>query len=380
MKSTPFCSTDIKFINLNELNSNLLSLEYKDIVLVMSESSVIRWEFMPLIINLRNNCKKNKGSFTWIKSFNYNPTQVDICNALLQIGKNNIESIIAIGGGSSIDLAKGIAALYNKVNDNNINSGQIYTLIKQGAYNVNSFIDIIAVPSSAGTGSEVTQWATIWTDDKTEKLSIDTPTIKPKIAFIVPELTLTMSIYMSISCGLDAMCQAIEAYWAKKTNPIVQEIAYRAVELLVNNLWKIKHNPDDLITREILCRASIMAGLAFSQTRTTACHSISYPLTMLYGIPHGYAVALTLDSIARINRNHFENDVILFSLFDKYGGIKGYLNMVCDGVVNMKLSSFGIDIEDIPNIVCKSFTSGRMDNNPVYISEYELTKILYDIL
>lgn len=380
MDIKPFCNTEIIFTNINDLKQRLLSLRSSNIVLVMSHSSAIRWNFVDFIEELKMGCEEIKGSFTWIKEVDANPTQISIIRSLQQIGNKKIDVILAFGGGSAIDLAKGISAFHNNDRNNVYSVEEITAIIKNKSYVDGKFIDIIAVPSTAGTGSELTQWATIWDENKSGKFSIDAPGLKPKKAIIVPELTLTVPKEMTLATGLDAMCQAIEAYWSKHTNPIVQDIAYRAVELVIQNLRKSLDNPNDIGFREKLCRASVLAGLAFSQTRTTACHSISYPLTMLYGVPHGLAVALTLDAVAKINKGNFPNDKDLFSLFNEYNGINNWLDMVSKDIVTLKLSAFGITENDIPIIVDNAFTDGRMDNNPVDLSKSDVRKILQSIL
>jgi len=329
---------------------------------------------------LQAKCELKNSMLTWIKTVASNPTQRDIIEALQQIGSKKVDVIIAIGGGSSIDLAKGISAFYNIEKNDIYSIEEVTDSIKNKKYRNGEFIDIIAVPSTAGTGSEATQWATIWDTNKTRKFSIDDPMLKPKAAIIVPELTLSMSAEMTLSTGLDAMCQAIESYWSKHTTPIVQEIAYRAIELVIQNLREAVEKPLDINVREKLCKASVLAGIAFSQTRTTACHSISYPLTMLYNVPHGLAAAITLDAVGQINKGYFPNDDELFGLFSDYGGIKSWIDTVCEGVVDMRLSTFGITKKDIPIIVDNAFTEGRMDNNPVELNRHDVAMILESII
>jgi alcohol dehydrogenase class IV len=376
MNYKPFCNTEIVFSNKNELEQKLLSLKLTNILLIMSESSLLRWNMVTFIEELQSKCESLNGTFTWIKNVAVSPTQVDIIKSLQKIGESKVDTIIVFGGGSGIDLAKGISAFHNNKKNDKYTVEQITDSIKNKKYMGRKFVDIIAVPSTAGTGSEVTQWATIWDENKTGKFSIDDPMLKPKMAIIVPELTTTMTDKMTLSTGLDAMCQAIEAYWSRSTTPIVQEIAYRAIEIVIGNLRKAVEQPHDIIVREQLCRASVLAGLAFSQTRTTACHSISYPLTMLHGVPHGLAAAITLDAVAQINKGHFHNDIALLSLFNEYGGIMNFVDLVCKGVINMRLSAFGITEKDIPLIVSNAFTGGRMDNNPVDLSSDDVLKIL----
>lgn len=376
----PLCSTEVIFINKNEMMQKLLSLCVANVVLVMSKSSALRWNMNSFIKQLKDKCECLNGVFIWIKNLTKNPTQRDIINSLKEIGNKQIDIIIAIGGGSSIDLAKGISAFYNISKNNNYTINEVTNNIKNKNYKDKKSVDIIAIPSTAGTGSEVTQWATIWDENKICKFSIDDQMLKPKMAIIVPEFTLSMPAKMTLSTGLDAMCQAIESYWSKYTTPIVQEFAYRAVELVIHNLRKAVEQPHNIVIRENLCKASVLAGLAFSQTRTTACHSISYPLTMVYGVPHGFAAAITLDEVGKINKGHFSNDRRLFNLFSEYGGIKNWIDMVCKGVIKMRLSSFGITKEDISIIVNNAFTNGRMDNNPVDLSKADVRNILLSII
>lgn len=380
MICTPFCSTEIIFSSKKELVDKLLSLKLANVVLIMSESAAFRWNMIPFIVDFEKNCKKLNGTFIWIKYVPSNPTQDDITYTLRQIGNKKIDIIIAIGGGSCIDLAKGISNFYNVNKNNEYNINEITENIKYKEYKNKKFVDIIAVPSTAGTGSEVTQWATIWDKNNLKKYSIDNHMLKPKMAIIVPELTLSMPEKITLSTGLDAACQAIEAYWSKQTTPLVQEIAHRAIELIVNNLRRAIENPHDINVREKLCKASVLAGLAFSQTRTTACHSISYPLTIFYGIPHGIAAAITLDAVGQINKGHFKNDSELYEIFNQFGGIKNWINIVADGVAVMRLSAFGITEKDIPLIVDNAFTVGRMDNNPVILSREDVKDIILNIL
>lgn len=375
MNIKSFCSTEIIFSTKEKVTDIITSLDIPNIVLVMSKSSAHRQNLVKLVENLEINCKNLNGQLIWINDIRSNPTQEEVINALRLIGNNKVDIIVSIGGGSAIDLAKAISAFNNQLYNDKYTIEKITELIVKKEYN-NDFIDIVSIPTTAGTGSEVTEWATIWDTTKNQKYSIDNPKIKPKIAIIVPELTISMSKEMTISTGLDAISQAIEAYWSKHTNPIVQEISFRAIELILINLRKAVNNPNDMIVRDNLCTASILSGIAFSKTRTTACHSISYPLTMLYGIPHGFAVAMTLNSVSKINKGNFPNCEKLFNLLDMYGGIKNWIDFVCNGIVKLRLSEFGIKEEDFSIIANKSFTNGRMDNNPVSLSRDDVINIL----
>lgn len=382
MDFKPFCNTDIRFINIEDMKQALLSIDMNNIVFVMSGSAVSRLGFESFIDELHIKCADNNGTLIWIKDLESNPTSINIYEALTQVGNKQVDIIIAVGGGSAIDLAKAISAFYKNDADVIYSVKEIKDSIINKNYQGGNFVDIIALPTTAGTGSEITQWATIWDEDKKSKYSIDDSGLKPKLAIIVPELTLSMPPDLTLITGLDAMCHSIEAYWSKYTTPIVQEIAYRAIEIVVENLRKAVDYSTDLTVRRNLCKASVLAGIAFSQTRTTACHSISYPLTMFYDVPHGIAASITLDAVGKLNKGYFFNDDRLFEMFAEYKGIKGYIDSVCEDVVDVDvhLSAYGVTIKDIPKIVKNAFTSGRMDNNPVDLTEKDVVDILRSIM
>jgi len=367
----PFCSTEIRFMTSVEIQEHLLSLNLENVVLLLTESGEIRWGLSSFVLEL----EANMSSFVRITNIPSNPTSEDIADAVNHIGSNPVDVILAIGGGSCIDLAKGISAFYPVYNS--CSPASILAQIQDQSYSSCIGIDIIAVPTTAGTGSEVTQWATIWDKTDKKKYSIDCPQLKPKAAYIVPEFTLSLSAELTLSTGLDALSHAVEAYWSRFTTPLVQDIASRAVELIVNHLRDVIESPDSLVLREKICRASLLAGLAFSQTRTTACHAISYPLTMHYGIPHGFAVALSLAGVAEINRGHFPNDSEFFSIFEEWYGIQGWLDFVCKGIVCLRVGSFGVD--DIDLIASIAVGNGRVENNPVKLTCDNINNILEEI-
>ncbi len=130
-----------------------------------------------------------------------------------------------------------------------------------------------------------------------------------------------------------------------------------------------------------MCYGSLFAGFAFANTRTTACHSISYPLTMMYGVEHGFACAVTLIEVMKFNE---EKIIGLDELLDAFGvldinGIKVWMDNVCYGIQDLKLSALGVEEKCIENIVKGAFTAGRMDNNPVEIEAWDVRNILVKV-
>lgn len=289
------------------------------------------------------------------------------------------ELIIAIGGGTSIDFAKCISALYDYSTDGEITVEEVIDLITSKKYLENeNYIPIIASSTTAGTGSDCTKWATVWDYDNTKKYSVDADYLYPTESWLVPELTLTLPEKLTLSTALDALSHACEAYWSVSTNTIVQQLSRDAISLIVEYLPKVLGDMSNLSYRKKVYQGAFFAGLAFSNTRTTACHSISYPLTLLYGIPHGLAVSLTLSEVLKENRDYIPD----FELFldswnaESVEDISKWIGEVSDGIQLLKLSEFGVKEEEIDDIIKLTFTGGRMDNNPIVFDEDQVKNIL----
>ncbi len=282
--------------------------------------------------------------------------------------------IIAIGGGSSIDLAKAISALYDYKNEG------ILDLLKNKSYIDNeNFIPLIAVPTTAGTGSECTKWATIWDFDNLKKYSADADYLYPKESWLVPELTNTMNENMTLATGLDALAHAMESYWSNPSNKYTRVLARDSIRIIRKYLPLALSDLDNLEYRQQMLMGSFFAGLAFSNTRTTACHSISYPLTMKFGISHGFAAAITLFEVMKRNWEYVEEKELFLEAWgvENIDGILEWFDEISRGKINLR--SFGVEKEDIPEIVKLATTGGRMDNNPIVFDEDEIEDILESV-
>lgn len=366
-----FCSTSIEFMDKESLVSAMTSAQ-KRMVLILSESAARRYNME----NVASMIGERKDS-VWIRESVSYPNQDTIINTLAQIDKLNPEIIFAIGGGSSIDLAKVVKAFY--MYDRIMLETELSERLQQKCY-LDNDIQIVAVPTTAGTGAEVTKWATVWDRENKCKYSVDADNLKPDNAYIIPEFMAGAGIELTISTGLDSVAHAMEAYWSKKSNPLVRELAKQSLYISTEVLGKIVDNPDDIMLREKQSVASLISGLAFSMTRTTACHSISYPLTMDYGIQHGIAVAMTLPSVLEMNEGYYVEAEELKGVFAKQGGFTQFLDELCKkGNISLKLVDYGVKKEEIMNIVNKTFTLGRMDNNPVLIDKAMVEEILMSI-
>ena len=293
--------------------------------------------------------------------------------------------IIGIGGGSAMDTAKCMAILGK-------NPGSINLYLKEGKTLENHGIPLIEVPTTSGTGSEVTRWATVWDlGEKQKKYSLSDPKMYANGAIVDPILVKSLPKKMSVITGLDALSQAIEAYWSKNHNPISDIYALQAIPIIFSNLQKIFDNPSDVETRKILAFGSLLSGLAFSNTKTTAVHSVSYPITLHFNVPHGLACALTLSQFLLFNSEKTADNIDeaperLQKISKAIGADspEKAAQMITELMKNLnlptKLHEVDIDKKGIELIINEGFTPDRVKHNPRKLTEDQLREILQRLL
>lgn len=306
-----------------------------------------------------------------------NPDINDLYELYKEQCKGKPELIIAVGGGSVLDVAKSLAAILD--NDySNIDELRQAIIRKDTG---KPYCPWIGMPTTSGTGSEVTCWATIWDGEKGSKLSLENNENYAYAAFVNPQFTASMPIKLVVSSALDAVAHATESYWAKAHNLVSGVNAIRAINLIMTNIEKIIESPDEELYLA-MAEASMLAGRAFSNTKTTACHSISYPLTLHYGIPHGVAVSMLLPSLLKVNEKKIENMDDLLSAYgvNDIDGAGNKIFAILNKVgISYKLSEWGIKEEEIGIIADNCFTKGRMENNPVDLNKEDVEEILRNI-
>lgn len=308
-----------------------------------------------------------------------NPDVEDLFHYYKQIEHFDYQCIVGIGGGSVLDLSKSLAALKGMSIDS---VSTLRSVIKQKVYRNQNYIPWIGIPTTSGTGSEVTCWATIWDRASGVKLSVDSDHLYAHTAIIDPTLTTSLPKGLTASTALDALCHATEAYWSKSSNEISRIYSLEAIKKIVNNFEKTLNEPDNLALRKEIALGSLYAGLAFSNTRTTACHSISYPLTLELGMVHGVAASITLAKVMEINFDSIiENDKLLqafgVSSCDEVQELIGHFHQLSG--FSSKLRDYQANEEIIETIAANAFTKGRMDNNPVALTKEDVTQILQSI-
>lgn len=203
------------------------------------------------------------------------------------------EAIVALGGGSVIDTAKVLSA-----SGGDFSRVQAYLEGRSGAETLLN-VPIIAVPTTSGTGSEVTCWATVWDTEAKKKYSLARPNLYPEHAILDPELTLRIPRALTLSTGLDALSHALESIWNVNANPVSANHAVFAASEILMALPPLLRRLDDVALRARVARASLSAGLAFSNTKTALAHSLSYYLTLHHGTVHGIACSFSLPAVMR---------------------------------------------------------------------------------
>ena len=203
------------------------------------------------------------------------------------------EVIVAFGGGSVIDSAKALA-----VSNGDFANVQNFLEGRQGVDAVKA-LPIIAVPTTFGTGSEVTSWATIWDTDARKKYSLNRPDLYPEHAIIDPSTSLGVPRGLTLATGLDTLSHALESIWNVNANPVSANHAIFAASELLDALPRLVDDLGNLELRTRVARASLFAGLAFSNTKTALAHSLSYYLTLHHGTVHGIACSFMLPAVMR---------------------------------------------------------------------------------
>jgi len=230
--------------------------------------------------------------------FSPNPTFEQAMQGVEFLCKNQCDLIIAVGGGSAIDVAKTINAFQTC-------PGNEEAMVKGLLSVTDAVLPLIAIPTTAGTGSESTHFAVVYLNKAKYSLAADS--LLPDAYFLDADLTDDLDPYITACTGFDALCQAVESYWAQGATPESQAYAAEAIPSLIRYLPSGVNNGDK-VSREKLLYAANLAGKAINISKTTAPHALSYGITSYTGIPHGNAVAITLGNFFVINEQAIESE------------------------------------------------------------------------
>ncbi|MFH1877985.1 MAG: phosphonoacetaldehyde reductase [Candidatus Omnitrophota bacterium] len=208
----------------------------------------------------------------------------DVMSGIELFNKTGYDAVIAVGGGSVINIAK----MVNFFGTNKLDPEEYLKNRKRENF---SKKPLIAIPTTAGSGSEATHFAVVY--DGKKKYSVSDESILPEYALVDADLTMSMPPRVAAVTGMDALAQAIESYWGVNSTDLSREYAREAISLIIENIVRAVEDPSPA-SEEALARAAHLSGKAINITKTSAPHAVSYPLTAHFNIPHGHAVALTL--------------------------------------------------------------------------------------
>ncbi|MFX1557931.1 MAG: phosphonoacetaldehyde reductase [Promethearchaeota archaeon] len=373
----------IGYNSIQKLKKILKNNNFKKIFLVTGRKSFEQDEIKHVILKLIDGY-----DYYHFNDFTPNPNILDVKKGLDIIHQENFDVIVAIGGGSVIDMAKSISLLSK-------NNEPPEKIIKKEVKITNRGIPLIRIPTTAGSGSEATHFAVVYIG-KTKYSLADKDFMMPDFVIVDPQFTLTLPKKITADTGMDALSQAIESFWNTYSTKESKNYSKKAIELIISNLVKSVNQPTRK-SRYNMAIAANYAGKAINITKTTACHAISYPITSYFNIPHGHAVALTLPSMIVFNSEVNQNDVLdprgvkfVKSEMNKLISIIGVsefqeaeekiINIMKQINLETKLSELGINSsEDIDIIIRNGFTPNRVKNNPRLLTELQLRKILEGI-
>ncbi|CAD2081454.1 alcohol dehydrogenase [Jeotgalicoccus coquinae] len=299
-----------------------------------------------------------------------NPTVGNVDDIINAAVEHDVDALIAVGGGSTMDAAKAAAAAVVK----NVDAG---TIIHDK--NITEALPVIALPSTSGSASEVTPFSVISDKEKGIKTSISGKVLYPKVALVDPELTYTCPPKVTAISGIDVICHALDSLGAVNNNPISDGLAVTALRLAFNNLDTACSEGTNAEARSNMALASTTAGIGFSQTATSGSHAMSYYLTSEFNIPHAEACAFSLDQWilhnSKVDSRLDEASVQLG--FKNTEELSVELNELKKRIgLRTTFEELGIDRRHIPEIARQTMAAGNYKNNLAQLSEDEIIEML----
>jgi alcohol dehydrogenase class IV len=362
------------------LGNILADRGYKNIFLVTNNDSYFSSGNNKLLetVLIKGNC-----NFYRHYGFEVNPKIEDVQKGIDEFQSATFDAIIAIGGGSAMDMAKLIKTLY-------LAKGTLVDCVKNNQLPDESPIPLIAIPTTSGSGSEATQFAVVYIEK--QKFSLVHDSALPDIAIIDPIFTYNLPATVTAYTGMDALCQAVESYWSVASTDESKKHSAKAISLILDHLANAVNHPD-LPSRQAMAEAAYFAGCAINITKTTAPHALSYPITTYYNVPHGHAVALTLGIF--LVHNYALTDADLNDIRG-VSYVKKSLDQLCNIFqtdnpqsasesiqqlmhnIGLETSFCKLGIDDISLIVNK-VNPARLQNNPRQVSINDITLILQSL-
>jgi len=308
-----------------------------------------------------------------VEGVTHDPDELLVDGIVEKIRSIGPDVIIGAGGGSVIDTAKAASIIV-------VNGGAVRDYWEGKSFTECS-IPYIALPTTSGTGAEITKNAVISEKNGLFKKSIRSEYMIPNCAIIDPSLTLSVPPEVTVDTGLDALIQNLEAYTSKNSGPITDTLASKAIGLAIEYLPAAYRNPSDLRAREALSLASLYGGITLANAGLGLAHGLSHPLGIGFGVPHGRACAVFMPKVIEYNYPaRKERYGELARLLDRGDDPASAFKRFAEELgVSTRLGDYGVKAEDIPGIVENS-RGGSRNFNPVDHDDETVEKMLVEML
>ena len=317
---------------------------------------------------------------------NSEPTDTYVDEALSILKKNDCDVIVTIGGGSCIDTAKAVAVVAT-------NGGYIGDYMGGKTIAHKDPIPLITIPTTAGTGSEVTNVTVITNTKKDIKMMIKQHAFLPKVAIVDPHLTMTAPDKVTAATGMDALCHAIESYISKIAHPMTRTFSLEAIKLILNNIQTTFDNGDNVEARTNMSLAAMEAGVAFSNASVTLVHGMSRPIGAVFHIPHGVSNSMLLPAVLEFSKDAALTelaDIAKLFLPEETANSKSQEELAEETIKKVKelsnhlqipnLKSWGVAEEEFEKALDKMATDALNSGSPSYnprVPTHEEIKDLY---
>ncbi len=292
------------------------------------------------------------------------------------IRKFKPDCIFAVGGGSVIDTAKILSRMFSKPDTDWLDSD----LLLSQPTKQETLIPVVAIPTTAGSGAELTPFATLWDSKKKSKHSIAGEDLYPKVAIIDPSFSLSGSNSLKASSGLDAVAHAFDSYWSRGANELTRSICIESLALSFENFLKNLSKVSNLDFQDPVCRSSALAGVAISATKTSLSHAISYPISLNMGVPHGIAASFSIPGILELINTRDADECLKFAAllgFDSYPKLRSaFVTLLSRSGAYDIFTEKVRDVGSILDLLSQMQQKGRFDNFYSQVSLEELTSIL----
>ena len=319
------------------------------------------------------------------------PTIEVVQQGVQQAREQQCDLVIGFGGGSVMDTGKAVAGLLT-------NGGEpldYLEVIGKGQKISKAAAPYIAVPTTAGPGTEVTRNAVLKSEQHRVKVSMRSPYLLPRVAMIDPELTYTLPPEVTASTGLDAFTQVLEPYVSNKANPLTDALCREGMQRAARSLRQVYEHGDDTAAREDMAVVSLFGGLALANAKLGAVHGIAGPLGGMFPAPHGAICARLLPYVIAVNVRALQARMSESQALHRYDEIARILTNrsdatasdavrwvqeLCDALQVPALAQYGMTAADIPVLVEKAAKASSMKGNPLVLTPEELTEILEQAL